>query len=539
MASAASDQQQYLRTSGGTDAVWIHRDKYSDRPRFQALNADVETDVCVVGSGVAGVSVAYELVARGKRVAMIEARDVMAGETGRTSGHLSNALDDHYTAIRKKHGLGGAKAAAESHTWALNHVGDVAKELGIECEYRRVPGYEISQFRRGGKNYRDDIEAIRDEAKLAGELGLDVGFREDLAVRGWDGKPDQRGGAVFAGQAAFHPTLYLGGVLRWLKDQAGFQCYTHTRVTSVGEKGVGILGLGEGRVEVETESGHTIRCGHAVEATGIPLQKLSVVAELEFVRTYCIAVRVPKGSVEDCFVYHSAEPYVYVRLTACDDSSDYLLVGGGDHKVGQEDGTDRFRMLESWTRERFTGAGTVDYRWSGQVNEPIDHVAFIGNNQGSDRVYVVTGDSGNGLTHGVLAGRLVADEIEGTANPWAGLYNPKRVASVAKSALSLIGHDAQVNAQYKRLLQTDIVDIEDVSPGSGGVLNVGLSKPVAVFKGEDGEVVRMSALCPHMKGVVCWNPTEKSFDCPVHGSRFSATGVCVNGPAKANLAPVG
>lgn len=524
-----------MQTSGGTDAVWVHKDKYSSRARFRALESDAEADVCVIGSGISGISVAYELVARGKRVVMIEAREVVSGETSRTSGHLSNALDDHYTEIRKKHGSDGARAAAESHTWALNHVGSVAETLGIDCDYRHVPGYQISQFQASSKDHKADIDDIRKEARLAKELGLDVDFRDDLAVRGWNGTPDQRGGAVFADQAAFHPTLYLAGVLKWLQEQAGFSCYTRTRMASVEEKGVEFLGLGHKSVQVQTEGGHTIHCEQAVEATGIPLQKLSVVAQLEFVRTYCIAVRVPKGSVEDCFIYDSAEPYIYVRLTARDDQSDYLLVGGGDHKVGQEDGTDRFRMLEGWARDRFPQAGAVDYQWSGQVNEPVDHVAFIGKNQGCERIYIVTGDSGNGLTHGVIAGYLIADEIDGKTNPWAKLYNPKRVASVAKSALSMVSHDIQINTQYKRLLQTDITDIEDLAPGSGGVLNTGLSKPIAVFKDEGGKVVKMSALCPHMKGVVCWNPTEKSFDCPVHGSRFSATGICVNGPAKANL----
>jgi len=538
MASDISNHQQYVQTSGGTDAVWIHKDKYVNRLRFPALASDDEADVCVIGSGISGISVAYELITRGKRVVMIEARGIISGETGRTSGHLSNALDDHYTMIKEKHGFDGAKAAAESHTWALHHVGEIARKLHIDCEYRHVPGYEISQFQRGSKDYKSDIEGIKEEVKLARELGLDVNFDEELVVRGWDGKPDQRGGAVFPGQAAFHPTLYLAGIMKSLKDQSNFACYTNTRMTAVTEKGVEILGLGQKYVEVQTESGHTIRCNYAVEATGIPLQKLSVVAEMEYVRTYCIAIRIPKDSVEDCFIYDSAEPYIYVRLTACDDKDDYIIVGGGDHKVGQEEGTDRFKILESWARKRFTKAGSVDYRWSGQVNEPVDHVAFIGKNQGCDRTYIVTGDSGNGLTHGVIAGRLIADEIDGVSNPWTKLYNPKRVASIAKSALSMAEHDLQINTQYKRVLQTDITDIEDLVPGSGGVLNVGLSKPMAVYKDDDGKVVKLSALCPHMKGVVCWNPTERSFDCPVHGSRFSATGICVNGPAKVNLAPV-
>lgn len=276
---------------------------------------------------------------------------------------------------------------------------------------------------------------------------------------------------IVANQATFHPTRYLAGVLAWLKKQPKFQCYTHTRVMSVSEKGVELLGLGHKTVEIQTESGHTVKANNAVEATCVPLQKLSVIVELEFHRTYCIAVRVPKGSVEDCLLYDNAEAYKYVRLTECDDKDDYMIVGGCDHKVGQEDTTPRFGELETWTRERFPQAGRVDYKWSGQIFDPVDYMAYIGKNQGNDNVYIVTGDSGDGLTHGVIAGRLIADEMEGKENKWAKLYNPKRVGSVVKSAGSMVMHDLQINAQYKRFLQSDITDIEDLVPGSGGVLN--------------------------------------------------------------------
>jgi glycine/D-amino acid oxidase-like deaminating enzyme len=193
-------------------------------------------------------------------------------------------------------------------------------------------------------------------------------------------------------------------------------------------------------------------------------------------------MRVPKGSVEDCLLYDNAEMYKYVRLTACDEKDDYLVVGGCDHKVGQEETTPRFGELEAWTRERFPQASSVDYKWSGQIFEPGDNMGLIGKNQGCEKIYIVTGDSGDGLTHGVLAGRLIADEIDGIENPWAKLYSPKRLGSMLKSLPSIISHDLQINTQYKRFLQTDITDIEDLVPGSGGVLNT-VSHPKFINNG--------------------------------------------------------
>jgi glycine/D-amino acid oxidase-like deaminating enzyme/nitrite reductase/ring-hydroxylating ferredoxin subunit len=466
------------------------------------------------------------------------------GETGRTTGHLSNALDDGYTLIEAKHGRKGAQIAADSHGWALNYVGEVSNELGIDCEYRQLPAYEISQYPKGTKEHDEEVAELKSEVKLCQELGMDVKFVENHTIKGWTGAIDQRDAAVFARQATFHPTKYVIGVLKHLAQQANFQCYTHTRMISCEESGgvdlpvVGHVGSRRS-VTIQTLDGHTIKCTHTVQATCVPLQKLAVVAELEYLRTYAVAIRVPKGVVEDCLIYDEADPYKYLRITACDAENDYLVVGGCDHKVGQEGGAeDRYKELELWTKERFPQATSVDYKWSGHIFEPVDAMAFIGRNQGDTNIWIVTGDSGNGLTHGVIAGKLISDGIQGKQHEWMELYNPTRLKGIAKSLPTMVGHDLQINAQYKRFLQSDIEDVGQLLKGSGGVLNSVTQKPIAVYKDEQGALHQFSALCPHMKGVVCWNDGEKSWDCPVHGSRFSPDGVQIMGPAKAGLTPV-
>lgn len=341
--------QHFMATSGSKDSVWVHLDPYSNRTQFPKLTQDLQTDVCIVGSGIAGVSTAYELVTRGVKVVMLEARDAISGESGRTSGHLST---DGYMDIAQKHGNDGAKAAADSHVWAIKRIGEIASKLGIDCEYRQLPAYQISQYAKGEKAHEEEVESLKQEAAKSGDLGLPVYFKEGYAIRGWDGKIDQRDATVFNEQGTFHPTKYINGVLAWLSKQPDFSCFTRSRVMAVEEKGVEILGLGSKDVKVKTLDGHIITCGDAVEATCIPLQKLSVVAQLEFMRTYCIAIRVPKGCIEDCLIYDQAEPYHYVRLTVCDEKNDYLIVGGCDHKVGQEEEDGRFNELEDWTRQR-------------------------------------------------------------------------------------------------------------------------------------------------------------------------------------------
>ena len=532
---ASSIPHYPLLTSGETDPVWVHLDPPYNRPAFPTLENDVETDVCIIGAGVAGISLAYELVSCGVNVLLVEAREVLSGETGRTSGHLSNALDDRYTEIAKKLGQPEARLAAESHTWAINRVEEIAKALRISCEFRRLPAYAISQYPRGHPKRDGEVEDLKIEAATARDCGLSSIYEEGYVIKGWDGKHDQRGVTIFSDQATFHPTLYFNGVLRWLKQQENFSCVTHTKITQIEEEGMGVLSMGHRQVKVQSEDGHTIKCNHAVEATCVPLQKSNVIAEMEYFRTYCIAIRVPKGKVEDCLLYDSADKYKYLRITDCDAKDDYLIVGGCDHKVGQDEPTGRFGELERWARERFTKTGTVDYRWSGQIFEPSDCMAFIGKNPLTKRTYLVTGDSGNGLTHGVIAGKLIADEIRGISNRWAKLYAPSRVESIFKSAATMMIPNIENDEESKRFVESDIRDIEDLPFGSGGVLNRDTDKPIAVYKDDHGRVHRYSAFCPHMQDVVCWNRVEKSWDCPAHGSRFSKDGLCVMGPSKSKL----
>jgi glycine/D-amino acid oxidase-like deaminating enzyme len=167
-----SDPEKSMHTSGGTDPVWVHKQPYSALPTFPPLTQDLSTEVCVIGCGIAGIHTAYELVKRGKQVTMIEARDALSGESGRTSGHLTNDLDDGFLEIAKKHGEKGAKLAAESHAWARDRIGEISAQLGIECEYRKLKAYDVSQYARGSKEWEGEVKELKEEAEMQAKLGM-------------------------------------------------------------------------------------------------------------------------------------------------------------------------------------------------------------------------------------------------------------------------------------------------------------------------------------------------------------------------------
>jgi Rieske Fe-S protein len=289
---------------------------------------------------------------------------------------------------------------------------------------------------------------------------------------------------------------------------------------------------------VMTEGGKSVFCNHVVVATNSPINNwVTIHTKQEPYRTYVVGILMPKGSVSPVLLWDTADPYHYVRMQPLSNRHDILIVGGEDHRTGQAHDTNaRFDSLEAWARNLFPFLGHVEYRWSGQVMEPVDGLAFIGRNPGSDNVFIVTGDSGQGTTHGTIAGILIRDLIDKCDNEWAGLYDP------ARKTLKAAGEFARFNLNVARQYVGYITSgqsrpAESIPHGSGAVLRRGVQK-VAAYCDENGKIREFSAVCPHLGCIVEWNDTEKSWDCPCHGSRFSTEGAVLNGPANTGLSPV-
>jgi Rieske Fe-S protein len=256
-------------------------------------------------------------------------------------------------------------------------------------------------------------------------------------------------------------------------------------------------------------------------------------------QTYVIGARVPLGSVTRGLFWDTPDPYHYVRIETVGTGAaayDVLILGGEDHKTGQEDDANkRFGALERWTRHRFPMVEGIEYRWSGEVMEPIDGLAFIGRNPlDANNVFVATGDSGNGMTHGTIAGMLLTDLILERKNPWESIYDPSRIT--LKALPEFAKENLNVARQYADLVVAGDVESEDeIKPGAGAIIARGLHK-VAVYRDPRGEVHEFSAVCRHLGCIVNWNTLENTWDCPCHGSRYDALGKVFQGPANSDLA---
>jgi glycine/D-amino acid oxidase-like deaminating enzyme/nitrite reductase/ring-hydroxylating ferredoxin subunit len=487
-------------------------------PTYSPLTADTSSDVCVVGAGIAGLTTAYLLTQLGKSVVVLDDGSIGSGQTGATTAHLVNALDDRFFHLERLHGERGARLAAESHTAAIDRVEQIVRHERIACDFTRLDGYLFRAPEHG-----DDVLEL--ELAAAHRAGLHNVARVGRAPLAWDTGTCLR----FPSQAQLHPLKYLAGLAAAI-ERAGGRIYSGTHAQQI---------EGGTNARVTTVQGVAL-ARHVVVATNTPVNDLVVVHTKQApYMTYVIGARVLRDSVAPALYWDTGDPYHYVRLyQGIDAEHDLLIVGGEDHKSGQSTEIEQIHpRLEAWTRERFANVVDVPYRWGGQVMEPVDGLAFIGRNPlDQDNVYTVTGDSGNGMTHGTIGGMVIADLIMGKANPWAALYDPGRITLRASGEFAR--EAANMAAQYVQWLTAgDVGAVDQIPRDSGAVMRRGASK-IAIYRDATGALHERSAVCPHLGCIVAWNPAEKSWDCPCHGSRFDKFGEGINGPANIGLARI-
>jgi glycine/D-amino acid oxidase-like deaminating enzyme/nitrite reductase/ring-hydroxylating ferredoxin subunit len=503
----------------------MHSTRYQSRPLWAPPEpllgelgpVDTRWDVCVIGAGIAGLTTAYLLSREKRRVVVVDNGPVGGGESERTTAHLASALDDRFFELEKLHGPEGARQAAQSHSAAIDQIELIQQREGIACDFARLDGF---LFVPPGEP--DDI--LDRELEAARRAGLEVQMVSASPLHTFNTGPCLR----FSRQGQFHPTRYLRGVLDACRRN-GVRLFTGIHVTGVDDGRPAMVHI-RGREE-------PLRASEVVVATNTPINdRFKIHTKQAPYRTYVIAASIPKGAIPPALYWDTADPYHYVRMQAGEEQ-DYLIVGGEDHKTGQDSHPSRhWENLEAWMRPRFFQAGKVEFRWSGQIMEPVDCLAFIGRNPGDHHVYIATGDSGHGMTHGTLAGMLISDLILDRENPWEKLYDPSRVTLQATGEFSR--ENLNVVKQYTDYVRSGDQKPEHlVAPGEARVVRRGL-KRVALYREPNGTLHEMSAVCPHLGCVVHWNDAEQSWDCPCHGSRFTATGEVLNGPAVDGLKEV-
>lgn len=513
------NSQNEKLTSGTHVSYWI--DSIGKAVSYSALRENKQTEVLVVGGGIAGVTIAYCLLKAGKKVILVEDGYIGSGETGRTTAHLVTSLDDRYYRLEKLFGEEGAKLAAESHAAAIDFVERTIDEEKIDCEFERLDGYLFLH----PSDKPDSLEKERDAALRA---GVNVYMLEYIPGM----KNSKQPCLVFPWQAQFHPLKYLKGLCNAIIKNGG-KIYTETHASEITHEGM------------VSDKGFEIKADHVVVATNSPVNNTVVMHLKQFpYRTYVIGARVKKGMISKALWWDTGDfntnsnipHYHYTRLQDLDDNFDLLICGGEDHATGLNESDiipeeNRYAMLEDWARHRFP-IEEVLYKWSGQVLETMDALGFMGRNPwDKDNVYICTGDSGNGMTHCTIGGILITDLINGKENRWEKLYDPSRFKIFKAGNVffkEIVGGFTAYLKEYPKNSKDE--KIYNLKRDEATIIESD-GKKYGAYCDADNRIHIVGAECTHLKCIVKWNRDEKTWDCPCHGSRFTCDGKVINGPA--------
>jgi glycine/D-amino acid oxidase-like deaminating enzyme/nitrite reductase/ring-hydroxylating ferredoxin subunit len=476
-------------------------------------------DVLIVGGGVTGIATAYLLKKAGLRVAVVERERLASCDTGHTTAHLTCVTDKRLHKLKKDFGPQHARAVWDAGAAAIDEIERIVQEEDIACEFSRVPGYLHAPVFTGQS---DERASLKKDARLANEYGFNAAYLDCVPFV-------NRPGVRFGDQAKFHPLKFLFALAKQIQGD-GSHVFENSAIKKF-----------DSERKRARANGYWISYDRVILATNNPLLGESGVmkgmifqTKLALYTSYVVGARVLRGSIPIASFWDTNDPYQYLRVDHRGES-DYAIFGGEDHKTGQVRDTEIcFQKVEK-SFLRLAPQAKIEHRWSGQVIVTPDGLPYIGANEADQ--FIATGYNGNGFTFGTIAAVMARDWITGVKNPWRDLFSPER-----KKLRSGLWDYLRENKDYPyyliqdRFRSADGKSVRAVKRSEGRILKLGRKK-VAVYRDARGVVKKMSAVCTHMGCLVRWNPAEKTWDCPCHGSRFSCKGKVLSGPAETPLSP--
>ncbi|SDY60992.1 Glycine/D-amino acid oxidase [Herbiconiux ginsengi] len=483
--------------------------------------ADEEYDDVVVGAGITGLSTALMLAEAGRHVVVLEAREIGALATGNTTGKISLLQGSRLSTIRAHHSRRIVQAYVDSNRDGQEWLLDFCERAGAPVQRRTA--YSYAQHRAGAA----DVEA---EYRAAREAGLPVSLVERADV------PFPFAfGVALAEQAQFDPMDALDALAREL-IAAGGTIHTRVRVTGVRASSPALVTTSAGEVR-----GRTV-----VLATATPiLDRGLYFAKTHGQRSYGMALELrdagPGDLPEGMFLSIGDSSHSRSVRTAPRDGHDLLVIGGNGHEVGRPGAESEAELvddLRDWGQTFFPGA-RMTHAWSAQDYESHNLIPFVGAlPRGRGRIYLATGYAKWGMTNAVAAGIRICAEIFG--DPWRERRHWHQVLGSRATRPADLARGARAGVQVGAAALSGWLGAEGEStpiarPGEGeGVVANAKGRPVGIST-VDGTTCAVSAVCTHLGGVLHWNDAERSWDCPLHASRFAADGTRLEGPALADL----
>ncbi|MGE6630883.1 FAD-dependent oxidoreductase [Bacillus sp. NPDC077027] len=480
---------------------------------FPSVEEDLTADVIIVGGGITGIATAYELTERGLSVILIETERLLQGTTGRTTAKITSQHDVYYHELIQHIGMQKARLYVEANEKAKEQIHARILDQQIECHFEWKDAYLYTTEDSGVKKLKKELEAYQ-------KLGIDREWLTEIPVN-----LKVKAALAMKQQAQFHPLLYLDALVKKLMER-GVRIFEQTTATDV---------KNGHRPSVITKEGFHLTGRFIVSCSHFPFYdgKGLYFTRMHPEQSYVVAAKTKQPLSEGMFLGID-QPATSLR-SAYLEGQEVVLIGGEGHKTGQgKDEVEHYKALESFG-DHALGIEDVLYRWSTHDMVTMDKIPYIGQlTKSKSNIFVATGFRKWGMSTSHVAANLISDLIEGKQNSYETIYTPSRFIP-DPFVKEFIKENTNVASELiSGKLKHPEKNIDDLNPGEGGVISFE-HKRCGAYKDQDGSLFIVDTTCTHLGCEVSWNHSDRTWDCPCHGSRFSITGEVVKGPAKKPL----
>ena len=540
-------------------SYWI--DSMKDKIKFDALNENIRTDICIIGGGLTGITTAYNLSKYKIRTVLIEKDEICKQTSGNSTAKITSQHGLIYKYLTDSKGVDFAKKYYEANENAIRDIKNIIDKENINCDFEFQPSYVFTQKVQDVQKIKDEVEAVNNfggraelvEAKdieinkLKSETNVDNNTEklkicgDNIEKENFDLKRNlvkermkeflpikALAGIKFNNQAQFNPYKY-GNALAKICSRSGVKIFEHTKVIDIDTEDEDEYYI------ITLENGCRIKAKYIVVTTKYPIINIPGFYFIKMYQStsYAIAMQTKQKLFDGVYI-NSEKPTISLRTAKFGD--EYLLiVAGFDHKTGANiDLSNSYKYLEEVARSIYPN-GKIKYRWNTEDCITLDKIAYIGEYSKLWRnAYVATGFNKWGMTTSNIAAKIITDKILGQENEYENIFKSTRLEPIKniKEVKNMVKEG--VNSILIKRFEVPQEEICQIQEGQAKIVEVKGQK-IGIYKNNEGEIFKVNPICKHLGCELSWNNLEKTWDCPCHGSRYDYKGDLIYGPSVKNL----
>ena len=488
-------------------SLWIETTK--DEIQLNSLNGDEKTEICIIGAGLFGLTTAYYLSKYGKKVIVIDKDKIGEKVSGNTTGKITSQHELFYNYLINDYGEGFARKYLEANEKAIINIQKIIKEEQIDCDFEIKSSYVFAQK-------EDEVLDIEKEVNAVNKIGKKAEFVNE--IRNFPLKI--KGAIKFENQAQYHPRKYMLGLCKSILTKN--KIYENTTAIEVERSGNNYI-IHTDKGDIETEK--------IVIATHYPILNMPgfYFTKMYQSTSYVIAIETNQKLPDGMFI--SAKEPIYSFRTAKYQGKDILLICGSDHKTGEAIATnEKYKELEDLAKKYYPDCKIL-FKWNTRDCISLDKIPYIGEFSSFMKgVYVGTGFKKWGMAFSNVSASIIVDEILEKENKYKELFNSKRIKPIKNrwEVKNMVVNTAN-NLVFDKF-RIEPYSIEQIANDNGAIIEKD-GDIIGVYKDTIGKVYAVKPMCAHLGCLLKWNNTDKTWDCPCHGSRFDYMGKNIYEPA--------